>query len=178
MDEIDAIAISRSSEMNEATRRALTQLLMEIEGFKTSSYDKVVIIAATNKPWDLDDAFVSRFQRRIYVPLPDFEARIHIFKIHLKGAELADINFKELAELSEGYSGRDIANLCNEAIMVMIRKENPELGAIDVQKIDNYKLKYRALKRTDFEMAMKKIKPSVNPKSLERYKEWSERMGS
>ena len=177
MDELDSLAPSREANINESSRRVLGQLLIEIEGFSTRKEDKILIMGATNKPWDLDDALVSRFQKRIYIPLPDFESRKDIFKIHLRGAELNGISLEELAKKSEGFSGRDIANVCREAIMNMVRKENPELESLDFEKIKNYSLKYRALTKNDFDLAFEKIKPSVETQSIEKYEEWKKEFG-
>lgn len=177
IDEIDSIAISRSKDLSEAGRRALTQLLIEIEGFESREEDKIIVIAATNKPWDIDDAMLSRFQRKIYVPLPNLNARISIFEIHLKGVVLEDITLKELAKMTENYSGRDIANICREAIMHMIREQNPELSNIDASAINNYKLKYRMLCKKDFNYAILKIRPICDKNMLERYGEWEHSFG-
>ncbi len=178
MDEFDSIMISRDRDMAESTRRVVGQLLQEIEGFSTSKKDKIILIAATNKPWDLDDAMISRFQRRIYVPLPDTEAREAIFGIHLKDAEMKGITVKELAGLSEGFSGRDISNLCREAIMTMIRNENPDLEKLTPVQIEKYNMRYRPLERDDFEKAFRKVKKSVEKKTIERYGEWGREMGT
>lgn len=178
MDEFDSVMVSRDSDVNESTRRVISQLLMEIEGFSSGGGDKTILIAATNKPWDLDDAMISRFQRKIHVPLPDKGAREEIFGIHLKGAELDGITARELAGRSEGYSGRDVSNVCREAIMTMVREENPGLEDLSVKQIEKYKMNYRSLTNEDFEKAFSKVKRTVNEKTLRRYDEWGEEMGS
>ncbi|MBI4176631.1 MAG: ATP-binding protein, partial [Candidatus Aenigmarchaeota archaeon] len=114
MDELDSIAISRDSDMHETTRRVLSQLLTEIEGFNTKAEDRILIMGATNKPWDLDDAVVSRFQKRIYVPLPDAAARKAILKIHLRGAGTSGLDVDGIVGKTENFSGRDLASLCQE----------------------------------------------------------------
>jgi len=172
MDEIDSIALNRKAEMNEATRRVIAQLLTEIEGFNTKREDKVIFMAATNKPWDLDDALVSRFSRRIYVPLPDLKAREEIFKIHLRGAELEGIKIEDLAKMTENFSGRDIANICREAIIHMVREQNPDLGDLTYKEIERYKLNYRSLTERDFKKAFERVKPVTDEKIIERYVNW------
>ncbi|MBU0530070.1 MAG: ATP-binding protein, partial [Nanoarchaeota archaeon] len=122
VDELDSIAISRNTDMNESTRRVLSQLLTEIDGFNTRKEDSVIIIGATNKPWDLDEAVISRFQKRIYVPLPDEISRTSIFNLNLAGVQ-HDFDLKELSKKAENYSGRDIASLCQEAVMMMINEQ-------------------------------------------------------
>ncbi|MCD6591075.1 MAG: ATP-binding protein [Candidatus Aenigmarchaeota archaeon] len=178
MDEFDAIMLSRDSDIHEGTRRVISQILVEIEGFRTAKDEKVILIAATNKPWDLDDAMISRFQRRIYVPLPDHEARKQIFEIHLKGTTLDNISLDDLAEKSEGYSGRDIANVCREAIMFMIREQNPSLEELTPAQIEKYSMNYRSLTRDDFDFAFSKVKRTVDDETVKKYEEWKERFGS
>lgn len=175
IDELDSIAVSRGADTNEASRRVLSQLLTEIEGFSTSKEEKVLIIGATNKPWDLDDAAVSRFQRKIYVPLPDEKARKSIFKIHLKGVDLSGINLEELVEKTEGFSGRDVANLCQEAVVFMVREMNPDLEKLTSKQVEIYSLRSRGLSLADFEHSFDKIKPAS--KNIEKYEEWGKEFG-
>jgi len=175
-DELDSIAFSRGADMNEATRRVLSQLLTEIDGFNTSQKDKVIIIGATNKPWDLDEAVISRFQKKIYVPLPDEVARTSIFNINLTGAQL-DFDIKELARRSHAYSGRDISAVCQEAIMLMINEQNPGLGDLTTHSLGTYSLKYRKLRLSDFEHAFGKVKSSVDSTKLSKYDEWKNEFG-
>jgi SpoVK/Ycf46/Vps4 family AAA+-type ATPase len=177
MDEFDSIMISRDTGLQESTRRVVGQLLEEIEGFNTRKEDKIILMAATNKPWDLDDAMISRFQRKVYIPLPDKKARERIFEIHLKGATLRGITTSALAERSEGFSGRDIANVCREAIMFMIREENPKLEELTPAQIEKYEMKYRSLETKDFDQAFEKVKLTVDRKTIERYEQWGEQLG-
>jgi len=177
MDEFDSIMISRDSDLQESTRRVVGQLLTEIEGFNTRGKDKILLISATNKPWDLDDAMISRFQRKVYVPLPDKASRKKIFEVHLKGAVLHGITHEKLAEMSEGYSGRDIANVCREAIMFMVREQNPKLEELTPAQIENYAMNYRSLAKEDFEHAFRKIKSSVNLETIKKYEEWGKELG-
>lgn len=177
MDEFDSIMISRDSGIQESTRRVVSQLLTEIEGFATKHDEKIILMAATNKPWDLDDAMISRFQRRLYVPLPDTDARKQIFEIHLKGVVLEGITINSLADISEGYSGRDIANVCKESIMLMIREQNPKLEQLSPTQIEKYEMSYRSLTKKDFDNAFSKIKKTVDEKTIRKYEEWGEQAG-
>ncbi len=177
MDEIDSIALSRDDDIHEATRRVVGELLTQLEGFSSKKEDKLIFIGATNKPWSLDDAMLSRFQRKVYVPLPDSHARRLIFNIHLKNAEL-DISMDELAAKTERFSGRDIANLCREAIANMIREQNPNLQDLSQGQIEKYSLKYRKLTQSDFEKALGKIKPIVTEKDLQKFDVWAKEFGS
>ncbi|MEM5797888.1 MAG: ATP-binding protein [Candidatus Aenigmatarchaeota archaeon] len=177
IDELDALAVSRGKDTSEAGRRVLSQFLQEIEGFNTSE-DKVVVMGATNKPWDLDEAMISRFRRKIYVPLPDYTARLDIFRIHLHGAQLAsDALLHELARKTELWSGRDIASLCEEAIMHMVREQNPSLHDLSGVQIEKYNLKTRPITKQDFDFAFSKIKPTTTQKDIEKYEKWKDEFG-
>ena len=177
MDEIDSVALSRSSDIHEATRKVIGELLSELDGFNTKKGDKVVFIGATNRPWDLDEALLSRFERKVYVPLPDMEARKSIFQIHTTGVEMDGISLSGLASRTENFSGRDIANVCREAIMAMIRDQNPKLEGLDSIDLPGYSLKYRKLSADDFESAFEKIKKPITQQDLEKFEKWKEEFG-
>ncbi|MBM3304209.1 MAG: ATP-binding protein [Candidatus Aenigmarchaeota archaeon] len=178
IDELDALAVARTGSMNEASRRVLTEFMQEMEGFGTKKEDRMIIIAATNKPWDLDDAMVSRFQRRLFIPLPDLEARRSIISLHLKGAELSGISIGNIAQNTEYYSGRDLANVCEEAIIGMVREQNPKLRDITTEsQIDGYSIRTRPLTQKDFERALKKIKPTTSLDDLEKFQNWEKNYG-
>ena len=183
IDEFDALSLSRSDEVGEASRRMLSTLLAELDGFQDKKSDKLVLtLAATNTPWDLDQAVLSRFPRRIYVPLPDVKACVEILKIHLRGLNTSKLNFEELAErcVERLYSGRDISNLCQEAVWVMIRSENPELyklAELPFEELKKRTLKIRPLETSDFDEAFKKVKSPLTEKDIERYEKWAEEFG-
>ncbi|MBY8982986.1 MAG: AAA family ATPase [Candidatus Lokiarchaeota archaeon] len=176
MDEIDSIATSRGSGSESGgERRVKTQLLSEIQGIKSDNDKPLLVVGATNRPWDLDNAMLSRFQKRVHVPLPDIEARKAIFKIHTKGVNmiLDDDDFIELAVRSEGYSGRDISNICQEVVMLPIR----ELDISGILEDPNKEVKRRDLTIDDFKKTLKKIKPMASKKDLKHFQEWSEDFG-
>ena len=181
-DEVETLMIKRDSGKEAATGLVQT-LLTELDGFKTKKLDKpIIVIAATNKPWLLDEAILSRFEKRIYVPLPDKKAREAIFRLNLekKGFRLEGITYEELAELTEGYSGRDIANACREAIIMMLRRSNPNIYQ-HLTRIKNpyeiSKLKYKItpIKREEILEAINKIKPPITPEQLKKYMKWAKR---
>ncbi len=168
IDEIDSIATTRDHDEVGGERRLKTQFMQEMDGVKSSDKDRVVVLGATNVPWELDPAVRRRFEKRIYIGLPEFEARRDIFKIHTRDVELAeDVDFDELAKLTEGYSGADIAILCREALMAPIR-ELDEAGML--AKSD---AKIRPVTRDDFVNALRVVKPSVSPSEIVKFKEWA-----
>ena len=93
----------------------MATLLAEIDGFKGGEEKFVLTLASTNAPWDLDEALLSRFPLRIYVPLPDKDTAKEILRIHTKGLDISKLDLDTIAEesIKRLYSGRDIANLCN-----------------------------------------------------------------
>ncbi len=115
-DEVDGIGSHKDAEHHE--RRILDTFLTELDGFEDRG--DVMILAATNAPWNIDPALMrpGRFDKLFFVPPPGFEARVEIFKIHLRGRPVdEDCDLKELARLTETYSGADIREVCNEAAM-------------------------------------------------------------
>ena len=171
IDEVDSLLSTRAADEIGGERRVKTQFLVELDGLRSKPGENVVVIGATNRPWDLDPAMVRRFERRIFVPLPDREAREEIFRIHLRGVELdPDVDVGELAELTVGYTGSDIRLLCREAAMEPIRELMGEgLPEGDVGP--------RPVSKTDFVKALRRIKPVVKPSDVRRYLEWAKRYG-
>lgn len=128
IDEIDAIGRARGKSMqqgaNDERENTLNQLLTEMDGFGTNS--GVIILAATNRADVLDKALLrpGRFDRQIYVDMPDIKGREAIFKVHLKPLKLEkDMDIQFLAKQTPGFSGADIANICNEAALIAARKK-------------------------------------------------------
>ncbi|HDN83132.1 MAG TPA: AAA family ATPase, partial [Candidatus Altiarchaeales archaeon] len=116
-DEIDAIGYRRSEAKSQEERMEIDQLLMELDSIESLSKD-ILVIAATNAPWNIDPALrrTMRFTKHIFIPPPDFETRKEVFRIHTRGMPLAkDIDFNKLAELTEGYSCSDIKAICDRA---------------------------------------------------------------
>ncbi|MHA1268708.1 MAG: AAA family ATPase [Candidatus Helarchaeota archaeon] len=171
IDEVDSIATTRDSKEMGGERRIKTQLLIEMDGMKGKKDDRIIILGATNRPWDLDAAFRRRFEKKIYIGLPDDKARELMFKLNTKEVEIdPSVDFSEFAKLTEGYTGFDIALLCREAVMVPIRE-------IDVSQDITLIDKVRPVSREDFISAMEKIKPVVSPEELKRYDEWTQSYG-
>lgn len=136
IDEIDAIGRARGKNAmtgsNDERENTLNQLLTEMDGFQTDT--NVIVLAATNRADILDKALLraGRFDRQIYVDLPDLNEREAIFKVHLKPLKLAknlDISF--LARQTPGFSGADIANVCNEAALIAARRNKDAVDKED-----------------------------------------------
>ncbi|NHI93152.1 MAG: AAA family ATPase [Candidatus Lokiarchaeota archaeon] len=172
MDEVDSLTTTRGGSSGEGggERRIKTQLLQEIDGV-ASGEARLVVLGATNTPWEIDAAMRRRFEKRIYIGLPELEARIALFKIHTKGVELdSSVNFKELANLTEGYSGSDISMLCRESIMNPVR-ELDVLG--NIEEIE----KTRAVFKEDFLGSIELVKPTVSKNELKKYTDWADEFG-
>lgn len=127
IDEIDAVGRHRGAGMgggNDEREQTLNQLLVEMDGF--SPHEGIIVIAATNRPDVLDPALLrpGRFDRQVVVPLPDINGREQILKIHLRKIPIApDVDVQVIARGTPGFSGADLANLCNEAALIAARKD-------------------------------------------------------
>ncbi|MCA0933302.1 ATP-dependent zinc metalloprotease FtsH [Lutimonas saemankumensis] len=136
IDEIDAVGRSRNRgnffQSNDERENTLNQLLAELDGFGVNT--GVIVLAATNRADILDKALLrpGRFDRHIYLELPSKEERIEIFKVHIRPLKKAkDINIDEMAALCPGFSGADIANICNEAALIAARKKRNQVHQED-----------------------------------------------
>ncbi|RWS09226.1 vacuolar protein sorting-associated protein 4B-like protein, partial [Dinothrombium tinctorium] len=123
IDEIDSLCSSRSDNESESARRIKTEFLVQMQGVKSDD-DGILVLGATNIPWVLDSAIRRRFEKRIYIPLPDEHARAEIFKIHIGNTpnSLTEEDFKHLAKMTERFSGADISVLVRDALMQPVRK--------------------------------------------------------
>lgn len=122
IDEIDSLCSSRSDSESESARRIKTEFLVQMNGVG-NDMDGVLVLAATNIPWALDSAIRRRFEKRIYIPLPEAPARTRMFQIHLGNTphSLNSEQFKQLGEMTEGYSGSDVSIVCRDAMMQPVR---------------------------------------------------------
>ena len=162
IDEVESLVPKRRDSGSTVMQRVVPQILAELEGFERSG-GALLFIGATNEPWSLDPAVMrpGRFDEKVYIPLPDFAARRRILEINLKDRPLAaEVRFDDLAQLSDGYSGADVANLCRKACAI------PFIESIQTG-VD------RDVERRDFESVIAQVKPSVNPKELARYEKFA-----
>ncbi|XP_072168679.1 vacuolar protein sorting-associated protein 4B-like [Diadema setosum] len=123
IDEVDSLCSSRSDNESESARRVKTEFLVQMQGVGVDN-DQILVLGATNIPWCLDAAIRRRFEKRIYIPLPEAPARTTMFKIHMgkTTSTLTEQEYRELGERSEGYSGADISIVVRDALMMPVRK--------------------------------------------------------
>jgi transitional endoplasmic reticulum ATPase len=159
-DEVDALAPKRGGGYGEhETETIVSQLLTEISGLE--ELHGIVVIAASNRPDIIDPALLrpGRIDRQILVPAPDKKTRLEILKIHTRNMPLKDVDLKEIAERSEGFSGADIDALCREAAMDALREN----------------MKAKEVRKKHFEVAFKKVGPSMSPEIKDHYNKFVER---
>ena len=202
IDEIDALCGPRGEGESEASRRIKTELLVQMDGVGNDSKG-VLILGATNIPWQLDAAIRRRFQRRVHISLPDQPARMRMFEIAVgtTPCELKADDYKTLGKLSEGYSGSDIAIAVQDALMQPVRKIQTathykkvevdgmekltpcspgDAGAMEMNwvQVDTEQLLEPPLQVKDFIKAIKSSRPTVSGEDLKRSAEWTLEFGS
>lgn len=123
IDEVDSLCSSRSDNESESARRIKTEFLVQMQGVG-NDMDGILVLGATNIPWVLDSAIRRRFEKRIFIPLPEEHGRLVMFKIHLGSTShvLTEQDLKTLAAKTEGYSGADISIIVRDALMQPVRK--------------------------------------------------------
>jgi len=162
IDEIDSLAPKREEVKGEVERRVVAQLLALMDGLK--SRGKVVVIAATNVPNILDPALrrPGRFDREVDVGVPGKEGRLNILKIHTRNMPLAkNVNLEEISNKTYGFVGADLAALCKEAAMIVLRRILPELKLEEEEAIPNKVLEKLRITKKDFKEALKVVRPSA-----------------
>ncbi|KAJ3021943.1 Katanin p60 ATPase-containing subunit A-like 1 [Thoreauomyces humboldtii] len=187
IDEIDSVCSSRGeSSEHEASRRVKSEILMQMDGMSgaigTNAEGErepiVMVLAATNFPWQIDEALRRRLEKRIYIPLPDGETRRELLRLNLGSIKIdTDVDLEELAGKIEGYSGADITNICRDASMMSMRKRIRGLKPEEIRSLPKEELEAPATKE-DFEAAISKIQSSVSQADLKRYQEWMDEFGS
>jgi len=169
IDEFDALAPGESASSSPVTERIMGEVSAQLDGAKSKSDDRFLFWGATNSPWKLAPRIIRRFSRRIHIPLPDYDARLEIFKINVykkpKMNIAEDVRLDELARITEGYSGDDIKKLCMDVWYIPIH-ELMDSGTIDTGTP-------RKVNRNDFLSALKNRRNSVTPEVARRYVEWA-----
>src|SRR5262245_48671564 len=180
LDEFESLAGQRDASDSGAERRILSTLLSELDGMDSKGRNDIYVltIAATNRPWDLDSAVLSRFEKKILIPLPDVKTRERILQIHLgKKGFPVEMPYPDLAQLTNGYSGREIERFCKEVTTGMVEEVNRDIPSMVDQGLDTvkkYRIKVRPLTRGDFESAAKLIHPQTTKEEMQKYYNWKD----
>lgn len=165
IDEIDAMAPKRRSSSSSVMKRAVPTLLTELDGIDKRNGVSMLIVGATNNPWDLDEAIFrpGRFDEKIYVPPPNFEARRMIFELNLRDRRCpAGLDLNLAAERTEGYSGADIRYICRR-VAEKVFKDAVERGV------------RRAIEMSDLIEAIEEVSPSIPESLLKKFEKFSDK---
>ncbi|CAG8444031.1 4279_t:CDS:2 [Ambispora gerdemannii] len=184
LDEVDAIFNSRRSDHhNGAHREIINQFMAEWDGL-TSQNEGVLIMGATNRPFDLDDAILRRMPRRILVDLPNEKDREQILTLHLRDEKLdPSVSLSHLAKITNLYSGSDLKNLCISAALAAVREDAEKEVANAKSDSQNQEKKeappIRILKEHHFQLALKQVTPSCSEdmSSLTELRKWDKQYG-
>ncbi|KAJ3095855.1 hypothetical protein HK100_005710 [Physocladia obscura] len=174
IDEIDSILTERSESEHEASRRLKTEFLLQFDGLTTNAEDdRLLVMGATNRPQELDEAALRRLVKRIYIPLPEASTRSSLL-VHLLDGQrraLSDNDFAKLVKLTDGYSGSDITALAREASLGPIRALGNEFESKPLEEV-------RPIQYSDFASAVAVIRPSVSKSSLGAFEDWNKEYGT
>uniref|UniRef100_A0A2K6BSL4 Spastin n=1 Tax=Macaca nemestrina TaxID=9545 RepID=A0A2K6BSL4_MACNE len=170
IDEVDSLLCERREGEHDASRRLKTEFLIEFDGVQSAGDDRVLVMGATNRPQELDEAVLRRFIKRVYVSLPNEETRLLLLKNLLckQGSPLTQKELAQLARMTDGYSGSDLTALAKDAALGPIRELKPE-------QVKN--MSGQNIRLSDFTESLKKIKRSVSPQTLEAYIRWNKDFG-
>ncbi|MBI4566933.1 MAG: ATP-binding protein, partial [Planctomycetes bacterium] len=178
-DEFESLAPSRDGEPSGAERRLLSTILSELDGLSEKGRGDLYVftIAATNRPWDLDAAALSRFHKRLYVPPPAAPARRAILEVLLPRRGFAtEFDLDRLVERTEGFSGRDLERVAGEAVADLLRDENRDLPALlqaAPETLSTRTVRLRPLRWIEAEAALARCpRPMMPPALLARYEEF------
>jgi len=169
IDEIDSLLGNRNSEVGGEVR-VKNQFLTEMDGINGKSREsKLYVIGATNKPWSLEAGFLRRFQKRIYVSLPNRASRTHLFGQYTKRLQMeSSLKIEDLAKLSDGYSGSDVKDICQSVQLRVVDELFQSGKGLDS---DAYT---RCITESDFKEILKMRRPSVSLYMIRAYLRWSE----
>ncbi|MEM0442511.1 MAG: AAA family ATPase, partial [Candidatus Nitrosocaldus sp.] len=169
IDEVDSLLGTRSNEIGGEVR-VKNQFLTEMDGITSKSgRSPIYVIGATNKPWSLDWPFLRRFQKRIYVGLPDYNARLQMFRSYTAQLNIdPSLKLEDLAKITEGYSASDIRDIC-QGVQLKVVNELFESG-----KALDGNAQTRSISMNDFKEILKNRKPSVSQEMIKAYLRWTE----
>ena len=201
IDEVDSVGTKRTDGENEASKKVLAEMLVQMDGISELNSGKkenndingteeikpkfVMVLGATNMPWDLDDALRRKKKKRIYIPLPNKVGREQMFHINFKGINLSnDVNIDTLVQKTEGYSGHDISSVCREASLMNMRKKlMNENGTMDILQMANNKENFLSdleapVSQNDILIAIKNISKSVSSNDVKKFEDWTKMFAS
>nr|XP_034839596.1 katanin p60 ATPase-containing subunit A-like 1 [Maniola hyperantus] len=182
IDEIDSLCSRRGSDSeHEASRRVKSELLVQMDGLGSAHEEPskvVMVLAATNFPWDIDEALRRRLEKRIYIPLPTQEGREMLLQINLREVKVhPEVDLRAIAEKLDGYSGADITNVCRDASMMSMRRKIAGLKPEQIKQLANEELDLPVTKQ-DFLEALAKCNKSVSKDDIQKYLSWMTEFGS
>ncbi|KAL0250999.1 hypothetical protein GEMRC1_000213 [Eukaryota sp. GEM-RC1] len=206
IDEIDSLCSARSDNESEASRRIKTEILVQMQGVGNVS-DGILILGATNIPWNIDSAVRRRFEKRIYIPLPEAPARTQMFKIHLGNTphNLVERDFEELGQMTEKFSGSDVNIIVRDALYQPVRSlqssthfkkatapsdseeafvwipctpSESEAVEMKLMDIEPTRVGVPPVGRGHFEKSLSKMKPSVSEEDIVEHIKWTQEFGS
>ena len=172
IDEIDSMLCARTDGEVESSRRLKTEFLVQFDGVGTSSEDRILVIGATNRPQELDEAARRRFSKRLYIPLPEASGRKQLVSLLMSKeySRLSEADLEQISVWSEGYSGSDLVTLCREASYGPMRIYS------DISTVS--KSDVRPILLEDFKSALSLARASVSKEELTGYVEWNAKFGS
>jgi len=189
IDEIDSLAGQRGgANEHEASRRVKSELLVQMDGVSSSTSDEpdakprtVTVLAATNFPWDLDEALRRRLEKRIYIPLPEPADIRTLLEINLKTLpKEEDVDLEALAEKMKvgGFSGADITNLCRDAAMMPMRRRIKGLNREEIKNLPKDATADLPVSQDDLLQALSRIHSSVSGGDLGKHEQWLSEFGA
>ncbi|CAI5452244.1 unnamed protein product [Caenorhabditis angaria] len=175
IDEIDSILCQRSEKDAEVSRRMKTEFLIQFDGATSSPDDRILVIGATNRPFELDDAVLRRFPKRIMLGLPDESARCDLIertlRKHKMDSGISSREIRDIAYRTSGFSNSDLVALCKEAAMVPIRSiDKSRLATTDTSKL-------RSLRCSDFIESLRVIRPSTSDTVMTKLQDFAKNFG-
>lgn len=174
IDEIDSLLSQRSDEDRESSRRLKTEFFVQMDGARTNGDERILLVGATNRPEELDDAARRRLIKRLYISLPQKDGRLQIVKNLMRKQEcsLTEEEMDNIAKITDGYSGSDMTNLCREAAIGPIRSiQRLSITSIKANEV-------RGINHQDFIDAMKQVRASVSKDAIDSYEKWNQVYGS
>ncbi|KAM7254119.1 hypothetical protein ACFE04_031801 [Oxalis oulophora] len=183
--QLNDCTISGASGEHESSRRVKSELLVQVDGVNNTGTNEdgtrkiVMVLAATNFPWDIDEALRRRLEKRIYIPLPDFESRKELIRINLKTVEVAtDVDIDEVSRRTDGYSGDDLTNVCRDASLNGMRRKIAGKTRDEIKSMAKDDISNDPIAMCDFEEALAKVQRSVSQTDIEKHEKWFHEFGS